>query len=153
MWVSVYGGMLVLAAGACDGADPAEGGFFKGLSGMASGCYEQRIEERERRAAEARARQEALEAELRELEARSAEAETELERLKTQHAGLKRIIVKLRSQLAAENVDLDDGEQARVNAAIASRPEGETEAERIEALRKAVSGARALVEELAKLSS
>lgn len=153
MWVTAFGSLIVLAAGACDGADPAEGGFFKGLSGMASSCYEQRIEEREQRAAEARARQEALEAELRQLEARSAEAETELERLKTQHAGLKRIIVRLRSQLAAEDVDLGETERERVKAAIVSNPEGGTEAERIEALRKAVSGARALVEELAKLSS
>lgn len=153
MWVSVYGGLIVLAAGACDGADPAEGGFFKGLSGMASGCYEQRVEEREEQAAAARARQEALQAELRELEAKSAEAETELEGLRTQHAGLKRLIVKLRSQLAAEDVDLGETERERVKAAIVSDPQGETEAERIEALRKAVSGARALVEELAKLSS
>lgn len=112
---------ILLASGACDGADPAKGGFFAGLSGLAGGCYEKRVEERQDAVREREQTRDSLEAQRWDLEVRSAEAGRELDRLRAEHMELKRRIVRLNSNLAARRVQLDASTRARLHAVLSSQ--------------------------------
>lgn len=143
---------FLLVGGACDGADPAEGGFFSGLSALSSGCYEERIETREGAVEEREIRQDELEEDREVLEARSAEAEEELQSLRGEHMALKRQIVKLNSDLAARKVELDGSTKARLQNALAANESSDgSDAERIASLQGAIEDARSLVEQLSNL--
>lgn len=141
------------ALSACATAkDPGDGGFVSGVVGIAGGEYDQRIDERESRVEEAESKQEALTTETNAVRAASEDAADELVQLEGEHAALKRRIVKLRSELAAKNIELDDRMKKRVNSSIASKRQGES-GDRAAVLRKAIADARALATELADLSS
>jgi hypothetical protein len=142
---------LLLIGAPCEDADPGKGGFFAGLSALSNDCYEKRIEERERNVDELETRQDALEADRRGLEAASAEAAEELERLGAEHIALKRQIVKLNSDLAARQVELDSSTKSSVQTALIARDSGASEADRIASLRVAIENARVLVEKLSRL--
>lgn len=133
--------------------DPGQGGFIAGVAGIASGGYDARIEEREAEVDEGAERQAALATETEATSEASAAAAAELAVLEDEHATLKRRIVRLRSQLAAKNIELDEATRKRVTASIAAAPQGETAADKAAALRKAIADARALAETLAELAS
>lgn len=131
-------GRLLLAASllllACvDSTDPAEGGFFNGVSGIASGTYDARVEEREREVAAARAE--------------NARLTAELARLRGEHSRLKNRIVQQRAALAAKGIRLSPESERQVSAALRANPD------RVESLRKAIADARALSERLARLAA
>ncbi len=127
----IIAGVAVLVAG-CDSPDPAEGGFFNGVAGIAGGGYDARVAEREQGVAEARATNAALTAELAALQG--------------EHARLKRQIVAQRAAIRAEGGRLTPASEARIQTALTSKP-GDAAG-----LRKAIADARALSAELARLS-
>lgn len=143
---------FLLVGGACDSADPGRAGFFSGLSALSDGCYEERIETRERAVEEREIHRDQLEQDRDMLEARSAEAEGELQDLRAEHMALRRQIVKLNSDLAARKVQLDNSTKVQLQNALVTREGGsESDAARIESLRGAIRDARALVEQLSSL--
>lgn len=142
---------LLLIGGACDTADPGEGGFFAGLSALSNDCYEQRIEEREQGVEQQETRQDELRKQQEDVGAASAAAAAELDRLKGEHTALKRQIVALKSDLAARRVALDSETEAEVKSALVATGGGGSEAERISSLQSAIGDARALVEKLSGL--
>lgn len=145
---------LLLAGSACDGADPAKGGFFAGLSALSGGCYKGRREEREQEVGERERTRDALESDRQDLEARTTAASAELDRLRGEHLELKRRIVRLNSDLAARRVQLDNRTKAGIQSALTDKPEDggvSAEADRIRSLRAAIEDARGLVEKLSRL--
>jgi hypothetical protein len=129
---------LLVLAGCVQSADPAEGGFFSGIAGLAGGGYEARITEREGEVADARARQAALTAELAALEA--------------EHGDLKARIARQRAALRTRGVALPPETEARVEATLATEPRGRDPAARALALQQAIGDARRLSEQLAMLA-
>ena len=144
---------VLLAGSACDGADPASGGFFTGLSALSGGCYEKRVDEREQGVGARQRTRDELESERRDLEAQTTVASIELERLRGEHMDLKRRIVRLNSDLAARRVQLDAGTKSSIQNALTGPGEGagSVEADRIRSLRAAIEDARGLVEQLSSL--
>ena len=126
----------VAALVACTPAsdDPAEGGFFNGIAGLAGGGYEARVTEREQGVATAQGQQAALSAELASLQG--------------QHAALKDQIIAQRAALRAEGVRLTPETETRIQAALTSSPSGSNPA----ALQQAIADARRLSEQLAGLA-
>jgi predicted nucleic acid-binding Zn-ribbon protein len=131
-------GLLGLAA--CQTTtDPAEGGFISGVSGISSGAYQARIDEREAAVASE--------------QARKAELEAELAGLQSQYSKTKLELVQLRSRIARQGKSVSPSLDRRVNAAIEAKPGGSDDAARIASLRKAIADAKALSDELGKLSA
>ena len=131
-----------LLTGCVTSEDPSEGGFFNGVSGITSGTYDQRVEEREADVADATARNEALAAEQARLSAQIQSAEGELARLKLR-------ILNQKTALGAT----DARTEARVQAVLNAKPSGQTQADQLAALQKTIADAKALSADLAKLSS
>lgn len=132
-------GVLVLACAGLAGCmttstDPADGGFFNGVSGITSGTYQSQIEADEARIEASRARN-------AELAAQIEGAESELARLKV-------AIVNQRNALGAT----DAATTNRINTVLTSQPTGSTDAARLAALQRSIADARALSQDLAKLS-
>ncbi|MEM9813470.1 MAG: hypothetical protein AAF913_12435 [Pseudomonadota bacterium] len=128
-----------LVLGACATSDdPADGGFFSGVAGVTSGSYQGRVD--------------ALEAEAQTERERQAALQAELSGLEQQHASLKLRLTEQRSRLAAGGVPVPADVEAAVSAAVTSNPGGQSDAERLEALRAAVADAQALSERLANLA-
>lgn len=127
-----------LILGCSTSEDPADGGFVSGVAALSSGTYDARIAEREGDIAEGQATQLAL--------------QTELEDLNTEHNAIKLELIRLRSALVVKNVALDAETSNRVTASINAQPTGQSEAERIAALRRAIADAKALSETLRDLS-
>lgn len=132
--------MLVLAA-CVTSDDPSEGGFFNGVTGVASGAYAARIETREQSVTEAQARNAELLRQQQTLAAQINGAESEL-------AKLKFTILQQKNALGA----LDGATSARVNGLLNANPTGTTAERRLAALRKTISDARALSADLAQLA-
>lgn len=129
-------GALLLAACATS-ENPADGGFLSGVSGLSSGTYDARIEERTAAVETEQARQAALSAEL-------AALEGEL-------AAQQRRIVERRAQAAAAGTPIPADLDARVNATLAAAPGGQTDAQRLQNYRRAVADARELANLLANI--
>ncbi len=133
---------VALGLSACvSSEDPAEGGFFNGVSGITSGRYDERVAEREASVAEAEARNAALAQEQAQLASQIKSAENEL--------------AKLRFRILQQKTALgptDPRTEARVNAVLNSKPTGRTDAERLAALQKTIADAKALSADLARLS-
>ncbi len=121
-------------AGCMTSTDPADGGFFNGVSGIASGSYQEQIDADEAQVAAAQARNAELAAQIR-------GAESELARLKV-------TIVNQRNALGAT----DAATANRINAVLVAQPSGRTDADRLAALQQSIADARALSQDLAKLS-
>ncbi len=136
----VFGLVLVgLTLGACETSDdPAEGGFINGIAGLAGGGYDARIEEREQNLSAA--------------EARQAELKAQLAGLQSQYSGLRLTLLQQRSDIAASGKPIPAAVQTRLNTALGTSPGGSSDQERISALQKAISDAKALSAELAQLS-
>ncbi len=124
---------LVLAA--CQTTtDPADGGFFAGVSGIATGAYDDRIAAAEGDVASAQARNDALAAQIR-------TSETELAQLKLK-------ILQQRDAIGGG----DAATAARIDRVLNDAPGGATPDARLAALQKSIADARALSADLAKLS-
>lgn len=124
---------VAVALAACvDSTDPADGGFFNGISGVTSGEYDARVEEREKQVAEEKARNAALRA--------------ELSRLRGEHSAVKNEIVQRRAALASAGVRLSPASERQVQAALAADPQ------KVESLRKAIADARELSARLARMA-
>lgn len=133
------GGMSLI--GCVDSQDPAAGGFYNGLSGIATGGYEARVEEREVAVANAEARNAELTAEQRSLAAQISATERSLTQARFQ---------LLQQRNAAQG--LDSATQARVNKVLAAKPKGTTESARLAELQRLLSETRMLSEDLARLA-
>ena len=114
--------------------DPAEGGFFNGVSGIASGSYQNQIDADEAQVEASRERNANLAAQIQ-------SAESELARLKV-------TIVNQRNALG----NTDAATSNRINAVLVSKPTGNTDSARLAALQQSIADARALSQDLAKLS-
>jgi hypothetical protein len=113
--------------------DPAEGGFFNGVAGLAGGGYEARVGEREQAVASA--------------EAQGAALTAELDALQGEHAALKTRIVQQRAALRAARVRLTPATEGRIQAVVAAQP-----ANRVADLERAIADARTLSGQLAGLA-
>mgnify|MGYP001812999295 CR=1 FL=1 len=127
--------VMAIALSACQTTtDPADGGFFAGVAGITSGAYDSRL-------AAAEADVEARRIEQRQLQDRIAAAEAEL-------ASLKLRIANQRASLRTSPPELT---RSIDSVLLAPDPEGDG-AERLRALRKAISDARALSADLVRLA-
>lgn len=127
--------LLSLTLTACQTTtDPADGGFIAGVSGIATGSYDQRIQAAETDLAAAQTRNDALAAQIR-------SSESEL-------AQLKLTILQQRDTLGG----IDAATADRVDRVLNSSPSGATSAAQLEALQRSISEARALSADLAQLS-
>ncbi len=125
---------LILAA--CQTTtDPAEGGFFAGVSGIATGAYDDRIATAEGEVATAQTRNEALAAQIQ-------TSESEL-------AKLKLGILQQRGALEGE----DPATRKRIDRVLNSSPGGATPDAKLAALQRSIAEARALSSDLAKLTN
>ncbi|QIE43484.1 hypothetical protein [Meridianimarinicoccus aquatilis] len=131
------GGLILLLAACSVSENPADGGFISGVSGLSSGTYDQRIDEKTAAVETERQRQAQLTAELSGLEAEYAE--------------LQRQIIAQRSQAAAAGKPIPASLDADVRATLAASPSGSTDAARLENYRKAVADARKLSNQLANI--
>jgi chromosome segregation ATPase len=121
---------VLLAAGltACATSDdPAEGGFISGVTGLAGGGYDRRIEEREDAYKEQLDAQAALQAEARRLEQERAEVRAQLRGAESRLAAQARRIAAERRRIAgsggagtAVRLRQLDQAQARVDATRAT---------------------------------
>lgn len=124
-----------LALSACQTTtDPAEGGFFSGVSGIATGAYDERIASAEGDVAAAQARNDALAAQLR-------SSESELAQLKLK-------ILQQRGAIGGG----DAATATRIDRVLNDTPQGATPDAKLAALQRSISEARALSADLAKLS-
>ena len=134
-------GLLVLpACVSTEPADPSEGGFFEGLSGITSGSYDALVVEEENAVATAEARNAAL---TLEESALRAEIRASARALTAEKARLR--------QLSSSGLALDAPTAARVEEVLAREPAGGTSAQQLADLQKAVADARALSDELSRL--
>ncbi len=141
-WITLLPAGIALGLFGCvDSQDPAAGGFYNGLSGIATGGYEARVEEREVAVANAEARNAELTAEQRSLAAQISSTERSLTQARFQ---------LLQQRNAAQG--LDRATQARVNKVLAAKPKGSTEASRLADLQRLLSETRMLSEDLARLA-
>jgi hypothetical protein len=130
--------VCVVLAGCATSDDPAEGGFFNGVAGLAGGGYEARIAEREQGLAAAQGRQQAL--------------AVELSGLEREHAALSNQIIRQQAALRARGVGLPLGTDQAIQAA-AAEPVGADPAARAASLRRAIADSRRLSAQLAMLGS
>lgn len=120
---------------ACEtSTDPADGGFFNGVKGITSGDYQAQID--------------AEEADVDASRARNSELASQIQSSESQLAQLKATI---RSQSNALG-QTDGATSDRISKVLASKPAGNTDAERLAALQQSIADARALSDDLAKLS-
>ena len=127
-------------AGCMEGGDPAEGGFISGVSGIASGSYDARIDEREAEVAAAEARNAELARQQQSLAAQIGAAEAQLARER-----------RTLSQLRSSTAGMDAATRARVDEVLARKPAGRTDAERLASLQRTIADARKLSAELSRL--
>jgi hypothetical protein len=113
--------------------DPAEGGFYSGVAGLAGGGYAARVDEREQAVAAA--------------ETEGAALSAELAALQGEHAALKSRVIQQRAALRAAGVRLTPETEGRIQAVVAARP-----ADRVADLERAIAEARTLSEQLAGLA-
>lgn len=105
LFLSLLGGCQAQPAN----CDPSRGGFIQGLSGLMSGCYEQRIEDRRQALASSQALTKQLEDEHEGLQwereqavARLATLQRQLAALENDNSRLERQLHRLRAESAAQ---------------------------------------------------
>ncbi|WP_372572713.1 hypothetical protein [Ruegeria jejuensis] len=125
---------LLALAGCQTTTDPAEGGFFNGVSGIATGAYDDRVDAAEADVASAQARNDALAAQIR-------SSESELAQLKLQ-------ILQQRDALGGT----DPATAQRIDRVLNSSPSGSTDAAKLAALQRSIADAKALSADLVWLS-
>ncbi|MEM1005704.1 MAG: hypothetical protein AAGK26_09985, partial [Pseudomonadota bacterium] len=106
--------------------DPAEGGFFSGVSGIATGAYDQRIETAEGEVAAAQVRNQAL-----------------ADQIRTSESDLAQLKLKILGQRDALG-GTDAATSARIDRVLNSTPQAATPEAQLQALQRSISEARAL---------
>jgi len=125
--------VTALALAACATSDdPADGGFFNGVNGIASGKYQARVDEQQQGLAKD--------------QARNTKLSGQLAALRGQHSSVKSEIVQKRAALRAKGVKLTAASEREVQKVISLNPQSAA------ALRRAIADARALSAELTRLS-
>lgn len=124
--------MALLLSACVTSEDPADGGFFNGVNGLAGGGYQARVDEREENLANA--------------QARNSQLTDQHAALRGQHSNLKSEIVQKRAALRAKGVKLTAASERDVQDVISDNPQSAA------ALRRAIADARALSAELTRLS-
>jgi hypothetical protein len=114
-----------------DSVDPAEGGFFNGIAGVAGGGYDARIAERA--------------AEVGAAEVRNQDLTAQLAALRAEHSAIKNELIQKRAKLRAAGIRLSAGSERQIQAALAASPQ------KIASLRKAIADARVLSQQLTAL--
>jgi len=142
---------LVLSACAVS-QDPADGGFFSGIVGVAGGGYQGRVDERQAALDAEQARAGALAGEQQQVAATSASIAAELTRLRAEHTALRQRISQQLSALQSAGVAVSPALVTKVRAAVNESPSGRTDAERLASLQAAIANARGLSADLARLS-
>lgn len=123
--------VLILSACATSD-DPADGGFFNGINGLAGGGYQARVDEQKQGLAND--------------QTRNAELSGQLAALRGQHSSVKSEIIQKRAALRAKGVKLSAASEREVQQVISTNPQSAA------ALRRAIADARALSAELTRLS-
>ena len=137
-WLAVGSAVL----GACTtSTDPADGGFFGGVSAIADGTYSDQVAAQEAEVADAQARNAQLAAQQQSLAAQIDAAEAELVKLKF-------TLLQQRNSIGGLSV----ATKARIAIILNARPAGNTNAARLQALQKTIADARELSAELAALA-
>lgn len=115
--------------------NPAEGGFFAGVSGITTGAYDDRIATAEGEVAAAQTRNETLAGQIQ-------ASESEL-------AQLKLSILQQRDAIGGGN----SATAKRIDRVLNSSPDGATPDAKLAALQRSIAEARALSSDLAKLTN
>lgn len=136
--------ILILATTAlagCDSSDPADGGLFNGLNGIASGDYQERVDDRQDAVDQAETRNAALSAEQKRLAAQIGAARNEV-------STLKLTVLRKRQQAGPLPAALN----AKVERVLNAPTRGKGDAAHLAALQQTIANARALSAELSNLS-
>jgi len=142
---------LVLAACETTG-NPADGGFLSGVAGIAGGGFQERVDSQQSALEQDQAQAAALQAQQRQVAAQSANIAAEINRLRAIHTQLRLDIANQAAQLRASGVVLSSALTVRVNAVVSASPSGNNDTQRLAALQTAIADARALSDDLARLS-
>lgn len=153
MKFSIIGPTLLLVAGCATSDDPAAGGFFNGVSGLSSGTYQDRVDERQGDVETEQARAAALSTQQASVAAQSASVAEQIAALRAQLTQLRIQIANQQAQLRSAGVAIPASINTRVNAVVNASPGGASDAERLANLQAAIADARALSADLARLSS
>ncbi|WP_114283929.1 hypothetical protein [Candidatus Halocynthiibacter alkanivorans] len=135
-------------AGCVSTDDPSEGGFFEGVSGIASGSYEAGIEAQQDEVAAAEARNAALGAEQGQVTGDLASVRAEIAALERDMTRLKFDILQKKNALGV----LPPALNARVQTTLNTVSPTGTDSSRLASLRRSVANARALSAELTQLA-
>lgn len=128
-----------LGLAACSASDdPAAGGFFNGVAGLAGGGYAARITAGEQAVAASQSRGAALSA--------------ELARLEDTHAALRRQLIAQEAALRARGIGLPPDTDARTRQAAATAPPGADSDARVASLQRSIADMQALAAQLAALA-
>jgi len=107
-----------LLAGCATSSDPREGGLFGGISGLSSGAYEQRLQEREDRLQQSQRSQAELSAESARLEREKAARQTLVAQEREKYAkldkdvkGLERKVSQLSSKAGGSDKQVSEVQQ------------------------------------------
>ena len=139
---------LVALSGCVTTDDPSEGGFFEGVSGIASGSYEAGIDAQQDGVAAAEARNVALGAEQGQVAGDLVSVRAEIAALERDMTRLKFDILQKKNALGLLPPALD----ARVQATLSATSPTGSDSSRLAALRRSVANARALSAELTQLA-
>ncbi|MCA8879076.1 MAG: hypothetical protein KDA73_03775 [Rhodobacteraceae bacterium] len=129
----------LLSAACSVSDDPAQGGFFSGISGVASGGYD--------------ARAQALEGNVAQERERQADLTRQLASLEAEYTAERQSLLSRRSHLAASGVVVPGALDRQVTTALETRPSGSDDAARIASLTASIAQLRAASEDLANLGN
>ncbi|MEX0970457.1 MAG: hypothetical protein WD046_08460 [Paracoccaceae bacterium] len=144
---------FALVAGCSTSDDPAAGGFFNGVSGLAGGGYQARVDERQADVDSEQARAAALAAQQSSVAAQTAAVGTQIDQLRDELTRLRIQIANQQAELRSAGVAIPAALTTRINAVVNASPSGANDAERLAKLQAAVANARALAADLARLSA
>lgn len=146
-------GASALALSACEvSEDPADGGFLSGVVGVAGGGYQARVDALEAQLSADQARANSLASEQLRLQAASASTSAQLRNLRSQFAALQAVIRSQVATLEAKGTPLSGSLKAKVQTVSSASPSGGSDAARLTSLRGAIADARALSNDLSRLS-
>lgn len=144
---------LLLVAGCSTSDDPAAGGFISGVSGLASGGYQGRVDERQADVDDEQARAAALAGQQSAVAAQTASVGAQIDALRDELTRLRIQIANQQAELRSAGVAIPAALNARVNTVVNASPGGADDAARLANLQRAIADARALSAELARLSA